>query len=188
MISRGLKGAAEILGDEGGDNDNDNDNDLDDNETDRPAASPVLVLETGRSAIQPASEASRNYLSTLRWTVLKFINMFNSKLDQAKEGTTLYSLSVSSGVRVRLNKIYNCIVLQRMAGLKNVDTVKKWYNVSKRINRSLIVKYMLSVSKKFSNDPSDHHIKNVTFWSCHDIAPYSLNDRARLAFAIRQKE
>jgi hypothetical protein len=98
--------------DEGGDNDindiNGNENHLDEaDETDRPAAFPVL--ETGRSAIQPASEASRNYLSTLRWTVLKFINLFNSKLDQAKEGTTLYSLSVSSGVRVRLNKIYNCI-------------------------------------------------------------------------------
>lgn len=68
-----------------------------------------------------------------------------------------------------------------------MDQDKKWYNMEKRINRSLIVKYMIFKSRNFK-DSNKSPMSTLSYWRCHDMPGFNFNVRARLAFAKRQKE
>ena len=58
--------------------------------------------------------------------------------------------------------------------------------MDKRIQRSLIVKYMLMKTKGWSNSETNQ-LQNASYWRCHDMPSYNFNYRARLQFAQRQK-
>ena len=179
VILRGIQGAAEILGDCSS---------MDSKVEDRKGANTEKtdsILETGRSELS-CKESTKIYIETLRFSVLKFLISTNNCLDDCKDDSHLGILRSSTGVRVSLLNIYYTVILGRMASLKHVDKDKKWFNMDKRISRSLITKYMLQHSKGF--DERKHEMQQDSYWRCHDMPLYHFSNRARLQFAKRQKE
>ena len=145
LVRRCLRGAAEILGDSGGER-----QEVEEGQ----AAGPLLG--TGRvQVLQTLSPEDALYLDTLRHTTATFVNRVQSLLDQNTPSAPVSGPSAgvvalsplggyanSPAVRSALMKIVKVAVCQRMAVLKNVDTVKKWVSMSRRMTKSATSQYM----------------------------------------------
>lgn len=184
VIFGGIQGAAEVLGDSHAfDSD---DSDINMGIESQQEQEMYTIVDTGRKDLK-SSEATAKLLSEFRFHVLKFLISINKMLSECSDSSSLAVFRASSGMRCELMNIYHCVILQRMASFKQMDQDKKWYNMEKRINRSLIVKYMLFHSRAFK-DTVKTNMSTIAYWRCHDLPSYNFNIRARLAFAKKQKE
>ena len=181
VIHRGMQGAAEVLGDG-----HCFDSSLDQIDNEETLQEAYTIVNTGRNDLK-SSESTAKFLSEFRFHVLEFLIAINKMLNGCNDTSSLAVFRASSGLRCELMNIYHSVILHRMASFKQVDQDKKWYNMEKRINRSLIVKCMLSKSRNFKN-PIKSNMSTISYWRCHDIPCFNLNVRARIAFAKRQKE
>lgn len=213
ILRRCLRGAAEVLGDVHSDAVGP-DTPVpasDDMEQDADEASLRLLVATGRNHVFAISTPEDSqYLTTLRHSVICFLNRVQSLLDKCSTvgapSSPLAGYANSPTVRSVLMKVFKITVNQRMAVLKNVDNVKKWFSMSKRMSKSSTSQYMErklqrityalcrsspyanASLREVANQPWQRAIGSAEYWIGHDLCARSVSDRVWIQQAQRLKE
>ena len=164
ILSRSIRGAAEVLGDEmpadgfdplialGAVDSEPCDAvetaaDVGEYEMTEPV--PSKVLETGRSVIKSATAEVYEYLSQMRWKVLNFLLQLDHVLDKLPNGSMYKGLCDSIPIRSAIIKAYQIVVKRRMASLKDVDNTFKWFNMAEKLGGCVLVKHMQKLAKRY---------------------------------------
>lgn len=207
IIRRCLRGAAEILGEKSipvGDPTSEEPSDETDDGDENPEYSTSLLVETGRTAIfNFLSPEDRNYLEMLRFDVVKFLNRVYIRLASLSDPNTtsnLVSLNNNPSIHSVWMKVFGVTVMIRMAVLKNIDQLKKWFSLSKRMIKTSVTNYLEKKYKRLQFCASSPHpnsvdhdswsttIHSLNYWIGHDLTFRSLGDRSWIQHVLREKE
>lgn len=220
ILRKSLRGAADILGDElfesagvreaamdcdEGDEYDDAEEGDDYEEGGEGSIGGISILSTGRDdVIKQLSPEDARLLNTLRHQALMFLHSISDQLSalSLSEGSNPYKgLADSSHIRNQWFKILVVITCQRMATLKNVDSVLKWFGMNKKMSASMYAKQMMHI---LTNQPGSPHLQltprsatkaaswndllsDARFWIGHDINTNNLANRGWLQHAVRQR-
>jgi len=116
MIHRAIRGIAEILGD------------VNSHSSDHNDVVDVHLLSTGRSElIQSLDSSCSLYLQSLRFEILETLYFFQESIHSIGSSSShpMHSLKNNSMIQESWIRIFNIIVTQRMACLKNVDSISQ---------------------------------------------------------------
>jgi hypothetical protein len=176
------------------------------------SGNPSKLLETGHSIVDfsAISQEDKTYLKSLRNTIVEFLNSLHGHLDSlslnpsgTNEKTDNYdsnSVSLAHSIRIRTtaSKIFKVVAIQRMANLKNVDNISKWFTVLRKMRQSALSMHMTKLMHRHrdmigcygTTDITDVSslLSSVEYWAGHDVSTRTVQDRAWLQHALRQKE
>lgn len=190
IIRKSLRGCAEILGDDMLDINMNTDTVGD--------VHPNAVLYTGRGSEYLSKIGSTaeeiSLFTTLRYTILTFLIDVCQTLDDLVD-TQFRSIGDNEIIRKQWIKILVVLITQRMACLKNVDKVKHWFNMTKRLQTCTIVKSMTRILEihERNGDLSNNllissEISQVAYWKGHDINTNNIANHGWLQHAKRLSE
>jgi hypothetical protein len=121
-----------------------------------------------------------------------------NSIDVSIPSTPISNSSISSNIFVNnvkvLNicmKIFKVVTIQRMANVKNVDNIMKWFTMLRKIRQSSITSHMIKLIHQQNIDGlqlSNSNAPGYLYWLGHDNSTRTLSDRAWLQYALRQKE
>lgn len=213
VIRRCLRGAAEILGDERCEAVAVASADGMEEEEDLPEEDIATrkLVATGRAHVfEIISDSDRQYLETLRYSVVDFLNRVQALFDKSAAGpaestSPIAGYANSPSVRTVFMKVFKIVVIQRMAVLKNVDSVKKWFAMSRRMSKSSTSQYMERKLQRIVftlplpdiYPPSSQRGAGVSwqvaigtpeYWIGHDLCARSVCDRVWIQQAQRLKD
>ena len=191
IITKALRGAAEVLGDDvvGTIDESWNTYQLPLTvEQDGSADSSYLIPYTGREIVDTKQYPSLSILRTIRYTVFRFLLVLHQQLE-----SSLVDLKDNSTVRKQWLKLYNVLLGRRMSAHKNCDKKKTYLSAMKKTYSSMLVRTIHSCisalirDKKLSNNESNHMISK-SYWSGHDVSTNNIAATATLQFAARIKQ
>ena len=141
---------------------------------------------------------------TLRAQTIRFLIQLGACLAGMGEGNALVSLRHSSSIQAAWVKILRIVTTQRMAFIKNGDSVRKWFQMSKRVCRTIVVRTVqrdlklrqahatgFDSSAAFAQSKQTHALpamKDIDYWKCHDLSTNFVCQRAWLQHALRLHE
>jgi hypothetical protein len=173
LLSRLLRGAADILEDE-----------LDSTEK---HSEEDYLIHTGREAlVSQLSASSRDYVRTIRYQILTFLIEFNEYLNapaaaasaSADEtvtgsGGVLSAISNSSAVRVKWMKLFKTVIVSRMHTNMSYEQALKFLKIAKRMTRPMFVRAVYREMKKSDDIRSQNPIVGSKYWKFHDYSNYT---------------
>lgn len=214
ILCKGLRGAAEVLGDGWCDVDIPTPKDGSrgaDMEVDAPAAStplsstaPVLLGTCAATLVASLPPADQELLGTLRAQTVRLLIQLGSCLAGMGEGHAMVSLRNSASIQAAWAKLLRIVVCQRTAFIKNSDGVRKWFNMSKRVGRTIVVREVQrGLNRRKTYSPAFDSaaafarsqrpvavaaMRSVEYWKCHDLSTNFVCQRAWLQHAQRLHE
>jgi hypothetical protein len=190
IIRKSLRGCAEILGDDILDVNMNTDTDED--------VHPNAVLYTGRDKEYLSKVGSTakeiELFSTLRHTILTFLIDMCQTLDDLVD-TEFRSIGDNEIIRKQWIKILQVLITQRMSCLKNVDKIKQWFKMVKRLQTCSIVKAMTRIMETHDNNGDlsnglliTSEISQLSYWKGHDTNTNNIANHGWLQHAKRLSE
>jgi hypothetical protein len=226
ILRRCLRGAAEVLGDTSFASssplenptmtkEQDQQEDQMDLETDEiPSAENQenhrILIETGRNLVLDSLKPEeKTFLETFRYTVVCFLNRMHHRLSSSSSveqgptpSRTIVSLNNNPSIHSVWMKVYGVVVMIRMAVLKNVDQVKKWFSLTKRMIKSSTTIFMEKKLKRLQFSTAagggqskeggagagwEVAIQSAEYWIGHDLSIRSVGDRSWIQHILREK-
>ena len=212
IMCKGLRGAAEVLGDgwcevdipTSEDGSRESDMEVDASSASAETTPPVLLRTCAAALVASLSPADRELLGTLRAQTVRMLIQLGSCLAGMSDGHAMVSLRNSASIQASWAKLLRVVVCQRTAFIKNSDNVRKWFNMSKRVCRTIVVrevqrglKCRLTHSPAFDSAVAFARsqrpgaaptMRSVEYWKCHDLSTNFVCQRAWLQHAQRLHE